>query len=76
MKQIGQELGIKRSCTTYSARHSFSTVLKRSGASTEMISELLGHSSTAVTKAYLDSFETDQIKEQTNALTEGFKNVS
>jgi integrase len=72
MKQIAQELDINKEITTYYARHSFATVLKRSGATTEMISELLGHSSVIVTKNYLDSFEDDKIKEQTNALTAGF----
>ncbi len=43
--------------TTYAARHSFATTLKRKGVSTDEISEYLGHSSLATTKAYLDSFE-------------------
>lgn len=72
MKQIVQEIGINKNVTTYFARHSFATVLKRSGAKIEMISELLGHSSVEVTKSYLDSFEKKQIKKQTNALTVGF----
>lgn len=72
-KQIGSELGINKKLTSYVARHSFATVLKRSGTQTEMISELLGHSSKEVTENYLDSFETDQIQEQTDVLTTGFK---
>ncbi len=72
MKQIARELEIKKEITTYTARHSFATVLKRSGATTEMISELLGHSSVIVTKNYLDSFEDDKIMKQTNVLTAGF----
>lgn len=43
--------------TTYAARHSFATVLKRSGASVEFISESLGHQNTGTTKSYLKSFE-------------------
>ncbi|GAO28325.1 integrase [Geofilum rubicundum JCM 15548] len=76
MKKIAHELGIDKEITTYFARHSFATVLKRSGATTEMISELLGHSSVLVTKNYLDSFEDDKIKEQTNVLTLGFSQAN
>ena len=71
MKQISTELGIDKNVTTYYARHSFATILKRSGAQTELIGELLGHSSTDVTNKYLDSFEDSHIQEQTDALTVG-----
>ncbi|OYX08653.1 MAG: hypothetical protein B7Z16_18990, partial [Algoriphagus sp. 32-45-6] len=43
-------------------RHSFATVLKRSGAPTEFISESLGHKDLRTTENYLDSFE-DNVKE-------------
>ncbi len=75
-KQIAAEVGIEKDVTTYFARHSFATVLKRSGAKIEMISELLGHSSVDVTESYLDSFEKEQIQEQTNVLTLGFKKAN
>lgn len=39
------------------ARHSFSTQLKRSGTSVEMIQEVLGHKNLKTTINYLDSFE-------------------
>jgi len=71
MKQIAAEVGIEKNVTTYFARHSFATILKRSGAQTELISELLGHSSKDVTSSYLDSFQDEHIHEQTNALTVG-----
>lgn len=74
MKVIAGKLGINANLTTYVARHTFSTVLKRSGASMEYISESLGHSSLATTRAYLDSFEDDKKKEVAKALT-AFKNV-
>jgi integrase/recombinase XerD len=57
MKRIGEDIGYDKSLTTYAARHSFATVLKRSGAPTEFISESLGHKSLQTTEAYLDSFE-------------------
>jgi len=46
---------------THIRRHSFATVLKRSGVSTSIISESLGHSSEKITQIYLDSFENEQI---------------
>jgi len=59
MKKIGTSLGIDIKLTTYSARHSFATTLKRSGAPTEFISESLGHKDLKTTENYLDSFEDD-----------------
>jgi len=61
--RIAKTVGITKKLTTYSARHSFSTVLKRSGASIEFISESLGHSDIKTTESYLDSFEDDMKKE-------------
>lgn len=76
IKQICSELKINENVTTYFARHSFATVLKRSGAKIEMISELLGHSSLIVTNSYLDSFEMEQIQKETDVLTLGFKKAN
>jgi len=69
MKAIAEDLEITKPLTTYVARHSFATVLKRSGASMELISEMLGHSSLKTTKSYLASFESETLKETTKALT-------
>ena len=63
LHRIGEQLGIPMDLTTYVARHSYATVLKRSGVSTAIISESLGHSSERVTQIYLDSFENSQIDE-------------
>lgn len=63
LKHIGEELGLPIKLTTYVARHSFATVLKRAGVSTSIISESLGHSSEKITQIYLDSFENSQIEE-------------
>jgi integrase/recombinase XerD len=59
MKEIGKDLKFTLKLTTYTARHSFATVLKRSGAPTEFISESLGHKDLKTTENYLDSFEDD-----------------
>ena len=61
LKDIGKELNIPIKLTTFVARHSFATVLKRAGVSTSIISESLGHSSEKITQIYLDSFENEQI---------------
>ncbi len=69
MKHILKNLGINKKGTTYVARHTFSTVLKRSGASTEYIQEALGHSDVKTTENYLDSFEKEIKKEHASRLT-------
>ena len=68
LKKIGEHLKIETPLTTYVSRHSYATVLKRSGVSTSIISEPLGHSSEKITQIYLDSFENSQIEEAMNNL--------
>ncbi|WP_294592170.1 site-specific integrase [uncultured Rikenella sp.] len=63
LKQLGEHLQLPVKLTTYVARHSFATVLKREGVSTSIICESLGHSSEKTTQIYLDSFENTQIDE-------------
>ena len=63
LKLIGEHLNLPIPLTTYVARHSYATVLKRSGVPTAIISESLGHSSEKITQIYLDSFENSQIDE-------------
>lgn len=69
MKAISVKVGIDKLITTYTARHSFSTVLKRSGASIEFISEALGHANVRTTESYLDSFENESKKHHAELLT-------
>lgn len=59
MKVIGTALGIE-GISTYTARHSYATVLKRSGANIAYISESLGHSDLKTTENYLASFEREE----------------
>lgn len=63
LKEIGEKLELPIPLTTYVARHSYATVLKRAGVSTSIISESLGHSSERVTQIYLDSFDNEQIND-------------
>jgi integrase/recombinase XerD len=69
MKAIAKELEISTSITTYAARHSFATILQRSGVSTEFISEALGHGNIRTTQSYLAGFENTQKREAIKALT-------
>lgn len=59
LKDLGKLVGINTPLTTYVARHSFATNLKRSGVATAVISEAMGHKSEGVTAVYLDSFATE-----------------
>lgn len=72
MAKIGATLGIDQKVTTYTARHSYATILKRGGAPVEFISESLGHSNIRTTENYLDSFE-DETKEKYANLLVNFK---
>jgi integrase/recombinase XerD len=68
MRKIRKKLGIEKAVTTYVARHTFSTIMKRSGVSTEFIQESLGHTSIKTTENYLDSFEKTVKKEYSQKL--------
>ena len=61
LKQIGKTLNLPITLTTYVARHSQATVMKKAGVSTAVIREIMGHSSERVTQIYLDSFDNEQI---------------
>ena len=61
LKQIGNALNLPITLTTYVARHSQATVMKRAGVSTAVIREIMGHSSERVTQIYLDSFDNEQV---------------
>lgn len=61
LRDVAKRLKIKATVTTYVARHSFATVLKKSGVNIGIISEALGHHSLKTTQIYLDSFENSQI---------------
>lgn len=55
MKSLAKELGIPP-FSTYAARHSFATILKRSGTDITYIAESLGHSSITMTERYLSGY--------------------
>ncbi len=57
IQEIAKSLDIEKHITTYVARHSFATILKKENIGTAIISEMMGHSSESVTQTYLDSFD-------------------
>lgn len=68
LKELAKLAGLDVHLTTYVARHSYATVLKRSGVSTSIISEGLGHTTEKTTQIYLDSFENETLDEANKAL--------
>jgi integrase/recombinase XerD len=68
MKRMGEELGFEISLTTYVARHSFATILVRSGAPLAFASQSLGHTSILTTQKYFAGFELSAQAEYTKAL--------
>ena len=61
LKLLAAQLGVEANLTTYVARHSFASVLKKSGVNIALISEALGHSDLTTTQISLDSFDNEQI---------------
>ena len=55
--------------STYTARHSWATIAKRSGIPTAIISEGLGHDSEETTQIYLDSFENEVLDKANEIIT-------
>ncbi len=68
MAQISKSLGLPH-ISSGVARHSFATVLKRSGANIAYISESMGHSNQRTTENYLASFERDERERNAELLT-------
>jgi len=68
LKDIAALAKIEEKLTTYVARHSFATIMKRSGVSTAIISEALGHESEKTTQIYLDTFESKVLDEASMAI--------
>jgi site-specific recombinase XerD len=68
LKEIAKLCGIEETLTTYVARHSAATILKRKGVSTSQISDLLGHETEEITQTYLDGFESGVLDSAVNLL--------
>lgn len=67
LKELAQRVGIEKELTTYVARHSYATVLRRNGFSNEDIGRSLGHDSGKTTKIYLEDIGDPMFDEMINA---------
>jgi integrase/recombinase XerD len=67
VNQVAGRLGMGK-VNTYSARHTFATALLRGNANPKEISESLGHSSMAVTEAYLKGLDLEGAKKLSKLL--------
>ena len=61
LHEIAKRLEIEEDVTTYVARHSFATVLKKSGVNIGIISQALGHQDIKTTQVYLSKFDDEQV---------------
>lgn len=68
LKEMGKLVGISIDLTTYVARHSAATHMKKSGIAVSVISQAMGHESEKVTQIYLDSIENDAVDNALDAL--------
>lgn len=61
LRHIARQVGVDPLLTTYYARHSYATQLKRNKVPVSLIQETLGHHNITTTERYLDSFENEEI---------------
>jgi len=72
MHDISEAVNLSLNATNMVCRHTYATIMKRSGASTEFIQEALGHTDKKTTENYLDSFE-KEVKREFAAKLVAFK---
>lgn len=68
LKAVGKLAGIETKLTTYVARHSYATILKKNGISTTLISQAMGHDSEKTTQIYLESFGNNILDEASKVI--------
>jgi len=68
LHKIAKNLELPIDLTTYTARHSYATVLLRSGVSVAAISEALGHSDLKTTESYLGGFSSESKRQNSKNL--------
>lgn len=69
LRKISENAKLSEPISTYTARHSWATIAKRSGIPIAVISEGLGHDSEETTQIYLDSFENDVLDKANEMIT-------
>ena len=68
LKEIGTSLNIETPITTYVARHTFASVLKRQGTAASVIKEMMGHTKEETTEIYLKNFENETLDKTSELL--------
>jgi integrase/recombinase XerD len=68
LKKVAKILEIETLLTTYVARHTYATTLKRKGINENIISENLGHKNIQVTQLYLQQFSNSVLDEANKVL--------
>ena len=70
LKEIASLANVDKKITSYVARHSYATIMKQLGVSTDKISESMGHANLQVTMTYLKEFGNDVIDDANEKLLE------
>ncbi len=70
LNEIADLARINKRITSYVARHSYATIMKYKGVSTDIISEALGHSNLGITMTYLKEFDNTIMDEEHKKLLE------
>lgn len=68
LNEITSRLNLSVPLRTKTARDAYATSLKKGDISIEKIAEMLGHTSTAVTRRYLDSFDHEEVHKVNSVL--------
>lgn len=68
LKEIATLADVNVELTTYVARHTYATVLKKGGANIAKISQALAHTDLKTTEIYLKSFEDEEIDKMNEEL--------
>lgn len=63
LKEISKIMNLETPLTSYVARHSWATLAKKKGISTQIISESMGHNNEKTTQIYLSSLDRSVIDE-------------
>lgn len=69
LKKMASELKINARLTTYTARHTWATLARESGAPISIISAGLGHTSEETTRVYLKEFDQETLAQVNRVVT-------
>jgi len=75
LKKMGVELNLEIKLTSYTARHSYATIMKRNNVPTAYISDSVGHTNQRTIEDYFGSFE-DSVKQDYAEVLTNFKPAS